>query len=79
MPNPRYELIIFEKFTKDGKTKYKPHRVGAAKYFKGGYTIFIPPGVSITGRVLMVPEKTKLTEIDLMEAYQSAADDYGIE
>ncbi|MBK8174350.1 MAG: hypothetical protein IPK66_03440 [Rhodospirillales bacterium] len=45
---------------------------------KGGLVVFIPPGISITGRVMIVPEKTALDEIDLIEAYESAADEHGI-
>lgn len=78
MAQKRYELIIFEKFRNKGKTRYKPHRVGTALPFKDGFTLFIPPGVAITGRVLLVPEKTNLDAPDLMEAYQSAAEEYGL-
>jgi len=73
----RFDLIIFEKFTFKGKTRHKAHKVGSAINTKGGYMLFVPPGVSITGRVLMVPEKTNLDEIDLIEAYQCAADEHG--
>lgn len=84
MPTQRYELVIFEKFTSKGRTKYKPHRVGAgvsASKATAGYTLFIPPGVSISGRVLMVPAKAaqEMSEIDLVKAYKSAADEYGID
>ena len=40
--------------------------------------MFITPGIAITGRVLIVPEKTPLDEIDLIEAYESAADEHGV-
>lgn len=75
----RYDVIIFESFTYRGKTRNKPHRVGTAlPSVKGGLVMFIPPGISITGRVLIVPEKTPLDEIDLIEAYESAADEHGV-
>lgn len=74
----RFDLIIFEKFTFKGQTRHKAHKVGSAVNSKGGFMLFIPPGVSITGRVMMVPEKAALTEIDLLEAYQSAADEHGV-
>ena len=45
---------------------------------KDGFMLFIPPGVSVSGRVMMVPEKTRLDEIDLLEAYHSAADEHGL-
>ena len=76
---PRYELIVFDSFEYKGKKRHKPHRVGtAAVSTKGGFMLFIPPGIAITGRVMMVPEKTELDEVDLLEAYQSAADEYGV-
>lgn len=74
----RYDLLIFEQFTYQGKTRHKAHKVGSAKRAKDGFMLFIPPGVSITSRVMMVPEKTALSEVDLLEAYESAADSYGL-
>lgn len=75
----RYDVIVFESFTYRGKARNKPHKVGTAlSSVKGGLVVFIPPGISITGRVMIVPEKTALDEIDLIEAYESAADEHGI-
>ncbi len=75
----RYDVIIFESFQYKGKSRSKPHKVGTAlSSIKGGLVMFIPPGISITGRVLIVPEKTPLDEIDLIEAYESAADEHGV-
>lgn len=75
----RYDVIVFEAFTYRGKTRNKPYKVGTAlPSVKGGLVMFIPPGISITGRVLIVPEKTPLDEIDLIEAYESAADEHGL-
>lgn len=75
----RFDVIIFESFTYRGKTRNKPHKVGTAlSSVKGGLVMFIPPGIAITGRVLIVPEKTPLDEIDLIEAYASAADEHGV-
>lgn len=74
----RYDLIVFENFEYNGQKRHKAHRVGTATAsLKGGFVLYIPAGVSITGRVLAVPEKTPLNEVDLLEAYQSAADAYG--
>lgn len=77
MPS-RFDLIVFEKFTYKGQPRHKAHKVGSAINVKGGFMLFIPPGVSVSGRVMMVPEKAKLDEIDLLEAYHSAADEHGI-
>ncbi len=75
----RYELIIFESFTRNGQKRHKPHRVGAATPSSmGGFVLHIPPGITVTGRVMMVPERTPLNEIDVLEAYQSAADEHGV-
>lgn len=75
----RYELIVFENFEFKGQKRHKAHRVGTATISpKGGLVLYIPTGISITGRVLVVPEKTPMNEVDLLEAYQSAADEHGL-
>lgn len=77
--NERYDLIIFENFEYQGQKRHRAHRVGTATTSpKGGFVLYIPAGISITGRVLAVPEKTPLNEIDLLEAYHSAADAHGL-
>ena len=75
----RYDLIVFENFEYKGQKRHKAHRVGTATLSpKGGLVLYIPAGISITGRVLVVPEKTPMNEVDLLEAYQSAADEHGL-
>lgn len=75
----RYDLIIFEAFRYKGNTRHKAHRVGTATSSpKGGFILYIPTGISLTGRVMMVPEKTPLNEVDLLEAYHSAAEEFGV-
>lgn len=76
--NARYDVVVFEKFEYRGQTRHKAYRVGSAvASAKDGFVIYIPDGISITGRVMMVPEKTPLNEVDLLEAYHSAAEEYG--
>ncbi|WP_416193502.1 hypothetical protein [Nitrobacter sp. TKz-YC01] len=75
----RYDLIVFEDFTYQGQKRSRAFRVGTAvASSKGGFVMYIPAGVSLTGRVLAVPEKTPMNEVDVLEAYQSAADAYGV-
>ncbi len=75
----RYELIVFENFEFKGQKRHKAHRVGTGSFSaKGDLVLYIPAGISITGRVLVVPEKTPMNEVDLLEAYQSAADEHGL-
>lgn len=75
----RYDLIIFEGFTHKGQKRQRAWRCGSAvASTKGDMVLYIPAGVSITGRVLVVPEKTPLTEMDVLDAYQSAADEHGV-
>lgn len=79
MKTQRYDIIIFENFEYQGQKRHKVHRVGTATTSpKGGFVLYIPAGISITGRVLVVPEKTPLNEIDLLESYHSAADAHGL-
>lgn len=75
----RFDLLLFESFEFKGQKRHKAHRVGAATSSpKGGFVIYIPTGISLTGRLMMVPEKTPLNEVDLLEAYHSAADEFGL-
>lgn len=74
----RYDLIVVENFTHKGQARSRAHKVGSAMVVKNGYMLFIPPGLSISGRVMMVPEKSALNEVDVVEAYQSAADEHGV-
>lgn len=77
-PPQRFDLIVFDKFTYQGKARQRPYKIGTAVAAKGSYTLFIPTGLAITGRVVMVPEKAELTEIDLLAIYESAADEHGV-
>lgn len=75
----RYDIIVFESFSYKGEKRQKAHRVGSATSSpKGGFVLYIPAGISITGRAMVVPEKTPMNEVDLLEAYQSAADEHGV-
>lgn len=75
----RYDLIVFENFTYKGQKRHKAHRVGSATFGpKGSLVLYIPAGISITGRVLVVPEKTPMNEVDLLETYHTAADEFGV-
>jgi len=75
----RYDLMVFENFEYQGQKRHRAFRVGSAvASARGGFVLYIPAGVALTGRVLAVPEKTPMNEVDLLEAYQSAADAYGV-
>lgn len=74
----RYELIVFEDYEFDGQKRSRAFRVGGAVKTSRGFALYIPPGISVTGRVVAVPEKTPLGEVDVLEAYQSAADLHGV-
>lgn len=76
----RYDLIVFESYTYRGEKRTKAHRVGKAVPATkgGGFMLYIPKGISITGRVMLAPEREGTSEIDLVEAYYSAADELGL-
>jgi hypothetical protein len=74
----RYDLIVIESFTHKGQARSRSHKVGSAMVVKNGYMLFIPLGLAVSGRVMMVPEKSSLSEVDVLEAYQSAADEHGV-
>lgn len=75
----RFDIVVFESFEYKGQKRHKAHRVGTAiSSPKGGLVLYIPAGISLTGRVMVVPEKITFNEVDLLEAYQSAADEHGL-
>jgi len=74
----KYDLIVFENFEHNGQKRSRAFRVGTAVTTARGTALYIPAGVSITGRVLLVPEKTPLNEVDVLAAYASAADALGV-
>lgn len=79
----RFDLLVFETYKHKGKTRHRPWRVGKAiPSRKGGYLLFIPEGVSLTGQVVMVPEQAGLAEEasirDMLDDYKSAADEHGL-
>lgn len=78
----RYDLIVFENYTYRGEKRTKAHKVGKAVPAKnGGIMLYVPQGISITGRVLLAPERQTESENDLMElvnTYRSAADELGL-
>lgn len=80
--NDRYDLIVFENYTYRGEKRTKAHKVGKAVPAKeGGIMLYIPKGISISGRLLLAPERQTESESDLMElvhTYHSAADELGL-
>lgn len=75
----RYDIIVYESFEYRGQKRHKAHRVGTVtSSLNCGFVLYIPAGISITGRVLVVPEKTPLNEVDLLEAYDCAANAHGL-
>jgi len=78
MSDERYDLVKVDKYFAKGAQRSRSYSVGkAVKMRKGGYMLFVPDGIAVSGRVLMVPERTTLNEIDLIEAYECAADELG--
>ena len=79
MNQKRYDLITVEKYTVKGTRHSRSYTVGKAIKMRGdGYMLFVPEGLAISGQILMVPERTSINEIDLIEAYESAADEIGV-
>lgn len=79
MSQKRYDLIKVEKYSAKGTKHSRSYTVGKAIKMRGdGYMLFVPEGLSVSGQLLMVPERTSINEIDLIEAYESAADEIGV-
>lgn len=75
----KYDLIVFDDYEYKGKKRTRPYYVGkAVRTRKAGFLLFIPEGIAVSGRVLMAPEKTEMSELDLLEAYESAAAEHGL-
>lgn len=74
----RYEVVVFDDYEFQGQKRSRAFRVGSLVTIARGFALYIPPGISITGKAIAVPEKTPLGEVDVLEAYQSAADLHGV-
>ena len=79
MSEKRYDLIKVEKFTAKGTKHSRSYSIGKALKMRGdGYMLFVPDGIAVSGQLLMVPERKSINEVDLIEAYESAADMLGV-
>ena len=70
---------MFEKYTWQGEDRHKAHFVGKAVPSKSGdgLVLYIPKGISITGRVLLSPENSEKNPTpELVNDYKAAADFY---
>ena len=55
-----YDLVVFEEYEKDGEKKSASTQVGTAFTNENtGYTLKIRDGISISGRVQMLPRRDK--------------------
>ena len=74
---PPYEAFKVEEYAYKGQKRRKFHRVGRmVENRDGGFSLFVPNGMSVSGRILILPEGG--SEIDLHQAYESAADEHGL-
>lgn len=71
-----YEAFKVEHYTYKAKKRRQFQRIGRMiRNRDGRFSVFIPDGISISSCILIVPEGG--TEMDLLQAYESAADEYG--
>lgn len=56
-----YDLLIVEDYEQGGETRSKFHNVGTAWPLDGkdGMSVQIHPGVSVTGRLIILPRRPK--------------------
>jgi hypothetical protein len=55
-----YDLLVIEEFEHNGEQRRNYHRVGVAFENKeSGFTAHTYPGVSVSGRFLILPRKDK--------------------
>ncbi|MEX0828267.1 MAG: hypothetical protein WD005_04875 [Haliea sp.] len=78
MPGYRYDLIKIEEYSHKGVKRSRSWKVGSAMALKRGFMIFVPEGMAVSGRLMMVPEQGSLSEVDMLEAYATAAEEFGI-
>ncbi|WP_029032282.1 hypothetical protein [Salinarimonas rosea] len=75
----RFDLVKVEDYAHKGARKTRSWKVGKALSMRrGGFMIFVPEGMAVSGRLMMVPEQGTFGEIDLIEAYASAAEEFGV-
>ncbi|MCC2099439.1 MAG: hypothetical protein KDJ29_21285 [Hyphomicrobiales bacterium] len=68
MEASRFDLVRLEEFNYKGHRRSRTWKVGKAMQTRKGFMIFIPEGLAVSGRILMVPEQSPLSEIDLIES-----------
>lgn len=79
MAEQRFDLIKVENFSHKGVSRSRSWTVGKAMAMRrGGFMIFVPEGVALSGRIVMMPERASYSEVDLIEAYASAAEEFGL-
>jgi len=60
MSKKPYDLLVPEKYKHGGEERTKFHNVGVMfENENGGFSLSIPDGISISGRVLALPRKEK--------------------
>lgn len=60
MSKKPYDALVVEEYQHQGETKKKYYQVGVMfENEREGWTLSIPPGVSVSGRVLILPRKDK--------------------
>ncbi|KUO56298.1 MAG: hypothetical protein APF80_10925 [Alphaproteobacteria bacterium BRH_c36] len=78
MSSVRYDLIKVEEYSHKGVKRSRSWKVGSGMALKRGLMIFIPEGMAVSGRLMLVPEQGSLNEVDMLEAYAAAADEFGV-
>jgi hypothetical protein len=79
MSQLRFDIIKIEDYSHNGVSRSRSWKVGRAlEMRRGGFMLFVPEGVSLSGRIFLLPEQHGFAEVDVIEAYASAADEFGL-
>lgn len=64
-PADIFDAFIVEKYDSNGQEKRKWHEVGTAfpsKSGKGGYNLYITPGLSVSGQIVILPRSERKSD-----------------
>lgn len=54
----QFDLVVFDDYERNGEIKSRPYSVGSAfRNQKAGFSLVIPAGVALSGRVQMLPRR----------------------
>lgn len=71
-----FDALLVEEYRYSGKKRRKFHKIGQMRQKNGNFTLYIPEGMSISGKIWITP--AGMSEEEIFNNYESAADELGL-